>query len=465
MADYLAPFNMPKFTDAEYAAKKAEYVAAHGYNITIPRFSDIIHISATKRMTDQEAIWWYDGKRDWIAEDRRLELYAQQERSRAKFEGMQGSPIPAWFVNYTSVLTAWDNVQDAIISLAAIGRIALKFLPGVIGRFLIGPIGWLWLIAEGMSLLVSPSMCLLNPMACKRKMKEKLRRRAKALRAWHKPPEKGTKAWMEIQKNKLKYGFKGYAKSGGFMPSFSEAIQMAQVTKDIWGIGLAIGPIFGLAYDLMFGGVRWLSGKEVRFAWPPSDIEIYEKAEDQAHKYARWKRPHDTMTESEFLTWKNEMVATGTWGIRSKQDEESLHGLRLAQVHFGWTHRADWETEASLYCAAELVCQGIQNVLDWWNPMENVEGLEHIEIDVSHYPDPLLEEMLRKEGKDPSAGIAWPQLGKRWATYEEIQVSLAPIAATNFVNFYTNCPDENLKAMGEFSAIEFGLHSVQLLEG
>jgi len=465
MADYLAPFNWPEFSDAEYAAKKAEYVAANGYNITIPRFSDIIHISATKPMTDQEMIWWYGGNRDWIAKDRRVELYAKQERSRAKFNGMLGSPIPNWMLNYTSVLTSWDNAQDAIISMAAIGRIALKFLPACIGRFLIGPIGWLWLIAEAMSVLMSPSMCILNPMKCKRNMEAKMKRRAKALRAKYKPPETWTKAWMEIQKERFKHGFKGYAKSGGIMPSFSEMIQFVQVTKDIWGIGLSIGPIFGIAYDLMFGGVRWLKGEEVKIVNAPSDIEIYEKAEDRDYRYGRWRRPHDTMTEIEFLTWKNEMVATGSWGIQSKQDEECLYAMRLTQMHFGWIHRDSWETEAALYCSAEMACQGVLNVLNYWNPMENIEGLEHIEIEATHYPSPLVEEMLREEGKNPDNGIAWPQLGKRWAKYEEIQTSLAPVAASNFENFYTNCPNEDLKAIGEFSAIEFGLHSVQLLEG
>jgi hypothetical protein len=461
MADYLAPFNMPEFTDAEYEKKKAEYVAANGYTVTYPRFSDIIHFSAPKPMTDQEMIWWYDKKKDWIPEDRRIELYAQQEKSRDRYNNMLSSPVPNWVVNYTAVLTTWDNMQDLAISMAAIGRIALKFLPSCLGRFLIGPIGWLWLIAEAMNVIISPSMCLLNPMKCKRDAEAKMKRRAKALKAKHKPPESWTRAWAEIQKEKFKHGFKGYAKSGGFMPSFSEVIQMAQVTKDIWGIGLSIGPLFGIAYDFMFGGVRWLRGQDVTFELAPSDLEIYERAEDKDHLYGRWKRPHDTMTESEFLTWKNEMVATGTWGIQSKQDEECLHTLRLAQMHFGWMHR----DETALYCTAEIACQGVLNVLNYWNPMENIKGLEHIEIEATHYPDPLVEEMLRQEGKDPNEGIAWPQLGKRWATYEEIQTSLAPIAASNFENFYTNCPSDDLKAIGEFSAIEFGLHSVQLLEG
>jgi hypothetical protein len=97
--------------------------------------------------------------------------------------------------------------------------------------------------------------------------------------------------------------------------------------------------------------------------------------------------------------------------------------------------------------------------------MENVEGLEHIEIEAYNEPNPLIEEMLREEGLDPEKGIAWPQLGKRWATYEEIQTSLAPVAAENFEYFCENCEDEDLKAVVENSAIEFGLHNIAMLEG
>jgi len=465
MADYLAPFKMPEFTDDEYEAKKAKYVAEHGYTVTVPRLGDIIHIRRKKVMTEEEMGLWYSGRRKEIPERRLMDLYKQKERNREKYNRMLASPIPNWMSNYTSVLTAWDNVQDVIITVAAIGRIALKFIPRLAVGWLAWPISILWLVASVMSTIAAPTMCVLNPMACKRKMKKDLARRRKALKARHKAPETGTKAFYEIEKDKLKRGFKGYAKSGGFLPSFSEAIQAAQVTKDIWGIGLSIGPIFGIAYDLMTGGVRWAIGQEVTFKNAPSDIEIYRKAVDKKHEYARWKRPKTKMSKAEFITWKKKKIASGTWGIRSKQDDDCLKAMKISQHTYGWKHQTNLEEETAVYCMTEMAGQNVRNVLNHWNPMENIEGIEHIEIEAYNEPNPLIEEMLREEGLDPEKGIAWPQLGKRWATYEEIQTSLAPIAAENFEHFCENCKEEGLKAAMENSAIEAGLHNIAMLEG
>lgn len=465
MADYTAPFQLPEFTDEEYRAKKAKYVEKHGYSITFPQIGDIVHIGLNKPMTEQEKVLWYSGRRKEIPKHRQVALYKQKERAREKYHKMLASPIPNWMSNYTSVLTAWDNVQDVIITAAAIGRIAIKFLPRILARFFLGPIGILWAIASIMSMIAAPTMCILNPLACKRSMKQRMRRRAKMLRARKMAPEKGTTAWARIQKDKIKHGFKGYAKSGGFMPSFSEGIQALQVTKDIWGVGLSIGPIFGLAYDLITGGVRWSMGQKVTFKNAPSDIEIFRKAWDKTHNYARWKRPKTKMTKAEFISWKEKKIASGTWGVKSQQDMDVHYLQRRNQIARSWETHTDWQYETALYCGAEIGGQGVRNILNHWNPMENVEGLEHIEIEAYNEPNPLIEEMLREEGLDPEKGIAWPQLGKRWATYEEIQTSLAPIAAANFEYFTENCWNPQLKEIGENSAIEFGLHNIAMLEG
>lgn len=465
MANYLAPFKMPKFTDEEYREKKAKYVAEHGYSVTFPQIGDIVHIKRTKPMTEQEKILWYSGQKDQIHRVRRMDLYKQKERSREKYNKMLASPIPNWVSNYTSVLTAWDNVQDVIITVAAIGRIAIKFLPRIIARAFLGPIGLLWLLASIMSAIVAPSMCILNPIGCKRKMRKEMERRREMLKARGKAPEKGTKAWLNMEKDRLKHGFKGYAKSGSFLPSFSEGIQALQVTKDIYGVGLSIGPIFGLAYDLISGGVRWAIGQKVTFKNAPSDIEIYRKAKDKMHNYARWKRPKAKMTKAEFITWKEKKIASGTWGIKNKQDMDVQYLMRRNQIARSWKTRTDWQYETALYCGAEIAGQGVRNILDHWNPMENVKGLEHIEIEAYNEPNPLIEEMLREEGLDPEKGVAWPSLGKRWATYEELQTSIAPIAAENFEYFAENCWNPQLKAVMENSAIEFGLHNIAMLEG
>ena len=130
MADYTAPFHMPEFADDKYLAKKAEYVKEHGYSITLPRFSDIVHLGMHKPMTNQEKILWYSGRKMEIGKSRQLELYYQKARSKERYEKMMASPIPNVVSSITSVLTAVDDAQDAIISLASIGRIACFFFPG-----------------------------------------------------------------------------------------------------------------------------------------------------------------------------------------------------------------------------------------------------------------------------------------------------------------------------------------------
>ena len=465
MADYTAPFQMPKFNDDEFYEKKAEYVKEHGYSITLPRFGDIVHMGLHRPMSNNEKILWYSGKRHEISKARQIELYSQKERSRATYKKYMSSPIPRVVESITSVLTAIDNTQDAIISLAAIGRIACFFLPRIITSVIAWPIGLLWLIATILGLLMGPSACALNPMACKRYMRMKAMYRSQSMKGRVRTIGKRAKSVVKYEKARLAAGVRGFATSGKAIPSFSEGIQMAQVTDSIWGVGISIGPIFGAAYDLISGGIRWVCGQEVHFKNPPSDVEIYRKATDKYHNYARWKRPAGKMSKAEVIAWKETKIASGTWGVRSKQDDAVLQAMRLHQHNFSVERRTNWTEETLLYTNAEMAGQGLQNVLNYWDPILNIEGAEHIEIEAYNEPNPLVEEMLREEGVDPESRIAWPSLGKRWATYEELQTSIAPVAADNIKYFTENCPNEVFKEIAEKSATSCGLQAIASLVG
>jgi len=465
MADYLAPFKMPEFKDAEFLKKKGEYIQEHGYSITIPRFADIIHLGMHKPMSNREKILWYSGKKDQIGKARQIELYYQKERSRERYERYMASPIPNVISSITSVLTAVDDAQDAIISLAAIGRIACFFLPRFITSFLAWPIGLLWLIATIMGLLIAPSACAMNPMQCKRYMRLKLAMRSKSLKGGSRTMGKRMKAASRYEFARLKAGMKGYATSGSFMPSFSEGIQMLQVTDSIWGVGLSIGPIFGLAYDLASGGVRWARGEKVVFKNTQSDVEVYQLARDKYNNYARWKRPKTKMTRAEFLSWKQTKIASGTWGIKSMQHDAIYQAQRLHQHNYGINRHTDWKEETLLYTNAEISGQGTELCLNHWDPVLNVEGAEHIEIEAYNEPSPLIEEILLEAGVNPQHRVAWPSLGKRWAKYEELQTSIAPIAAENIKYFSENCPDDRLKAISEMSATASGLNAISHMIG
>jgi hypothetical protein len=465
MADYLAPFHMPEFSDAAFLEKKAGYIKEHGYSITLPRFSDIVHLGMHKPMTTDEKVLWYSGQRHKIGKSRQIELEYQKERSRDRYNKMLASPIPNEVSSVTSVLTSIDDAQDAIISLAAIGRIACFFLPRIISSFLAWPVGLLWLIATIMGLLIAPSACAMNPMACKRYMRLKMAMRRNTLKGKTRSVGKRAKNVAKYQAARLKAGLKGFATSGGALPSFSEGIQMLQVTDSIWGVGLSIGPIFGAAYDLVTGGVRWAIGQDVSFKNAPSDVEVYRKASDNVNNYARWKRPDKKMTKSEFLSWRQKKIASGTWGIKSQQHNAVHQAMRLHAHNYGINRHTDWIEETLLYSNAEVAFQGLQSCLNHWDPVVSIEGKEHIEIEAYNEPNPLVEEMLTEEGVDPNTRISWPSLGKRWATYEELQTSIAPIASANIKYFSENCPSINLRAIAEMSATACGLLAISSMTG
>ncbi|MBA7603356.1 hypothetical protein ES703_10463 [subsurface metagenome] len=465
MTDYLAPFHMPEFSDDAFLEKKRGYTRDHGYSITLPKFRDVIHLGMHKPMTTPEKILWMSGRRHEIGKSRQIELYYQKERNRERYHKMLASPIPNVISSITSVLTAMDDTQDAIISLAAIGRIACVFLPRVITSVLAWPIGLLWFLATIMSLIMAPSMCALNPMGCKRYIRGKLLGRSNTLKAKSMKLGKRTKQLAKYEASRLAAGVKGYATSGTFMPSFAEGIQMLQVTDNIWGVGISLGPIFGAAYDLASGGVRWAMGQDVTFKNAPSDVEVYRKAADKHNNYARWKRPKTKMTRSEFLTWKARKVASGTWGIKSLQHDAIHQARRLHEHNYGVKRHTDWTEETLLYANAEIAAQGNQITLNHWDPVLNIEGAEHIEIEAYNEPSPLVEEMLIEEGVDPFTRIGWPSLGKRWASYEELQTSIAPIAAGNIKYFSENCTNEHYKDIAEKSATACGLMAISGMIG
>jgi len=476
---------MPVYTDKKFQEQREAYIRENGYSIVIPKFRDIVHIGLHKPITPDEKILWYSGKRNEIPKQRQIELQYQKLRNKERYEQMLASPIPNWKANIVSFLTAWDDAQDAIISLAALGRIACKWLPKVLVRWVGWPIGLLWLIATIMGLLVGPTACALSPMQCKRYMRMRLAWREASIKAkahplagrkgalseWERALRDGrTSPWSDKVRNlskyelaRLKAGLRGYATSGGYMPSFSEAIQMLQTTDQIYGIGVCLGPLLGLAMSLGSGGVRWVKGEKVSFKNTPSDVEVYQKATDTLHNYARWKQPGPKMSKLEFLVWKEKKIKEGTWGLKSQQNDAVLQAINLSSTVYGFPRRANFVEETAMYGLSEVAWQGVRNVLDVWDPIASVDGLEHIQVEAYNNPNPLIEEMLTEEGIDPEQGIGWPVTGNRWSSFEEIYKTMSPVAAGNIRHFSNTCPDERLRAISEMSATGCGLQAISFM--
>lgn len=504
MANYTASFHAPEFTDDEFERQRAEYIAKNGYVITLPTFRDIIKLPIHKPITPDEKLLYYSGRKGEIPEARRRELKIMKADKRFHMESMLGSPTPRLARSIGSILQCIDDAQDFLISAAAIGRIALKFLPKIALRFLGWPVTALWLISTAMNFFTAPTYCMVNPMGCKRKMKEMLYgadkgRKAKAKKALtaRKNRLEGLLKNMEEQlkkasgakrkelleainelKKRLNYvngelatglnararqelrNARRYVKSGTVIPSFAEGIQMLQVTSDIWGAGVSCGAAMGLLVDLYSGGVRWLRGEKVSFRNTPTAVEIYQKAEDERHLYARTHRPTGFRSQAEFEIWKMKKQAAGEWGYRNRTTDMCAYAAaRHANAH-GILRRTNWNEEVCYYAAAEVAASHLNEIIEYWDAFENVDGMEHIEIEARVPDNPLIWECFEEAGLNYQDYVGWPSVGKRWATYDEISSTVAPIAAENLEYMQRECHDQAKVWIANSCAQEAGLRYI-----
>jgi len=251
--DWTAPFHMPEFTDKGYTYQKAKYVAKEGYTVTVPGLSDIIHWGVPKPMTEREARDWRN--KDWQAfsSERREELTQMKKKKKERYQAMLASPTPEFVTNAGSILTSLDDAQDAISSLAFVGRIAAKLAPRVLAKFFTGPVGWLLMANDILNLIIAIGQYPFMPMGSKRLAEQctsshPFSKKAKVARS------KKLRSWK---------------------PTKGDIIQLLQTTDQVFGVGISLGPIVGLFQDVVAGTVRTIMGQPVKVKWPWSSPPLW----------------------------------------------------------------------------------------------------------------------------------------------------------------------------------------------
>lgn len=449
MADWLAPFHLPKFSDEKFDKQRDAYVKKNGYTITVPAFNDIVKWKRFTPLTEKETKLW-TGKipvsemprvpmtgeeiaallqagKHRVATDRTMnaeeqkayradaknsipperleEIREEKETKRAKFQAMLKSPSPKIASAAGAILTSLDDTQDALSTLACIGMIAAVVVGGTTAAMLAGPVG---LLAGAAALLN-----MLNPMSRLKGFTGK----AKTGRAAKKDLEKFS------DKNPFSKTAKGkmLKKMAKFRPSLSNAIEAAQVTAGIFGIGLSIGPIMGFAQDLIFGTVRTLAGQDVSFKSHPPKVPQY--------------------------------VATAQ---RAAKAQSVLHG-------FAW--QSDMSDEISSLIAANLALQAVEPYLQEWNPIDQVDDLANVEIAAPRPIDVLTLEIIEESGKTLDEVCNWPQTGERWISLGDLQDQTAKQATENLTHF----AQVNKNSVEAFIALQnahdFALGTIEAIEG
>ncbi|MBA7496097.1 hypothetical protein ES702_06695 [subsurface metagenome] len=397
--EYKFPVSLPRFTDEIMKAKKAAYVAKHGYYISPPRLSDIIHIRFHKEPDDKE---WEDFKSGALKRNnpkRHGEVVDLLESKRARYRRMLASPAPTWLTNVGSVMTFMDDVNDFAGTLGVVCRIAARFAPKILSRFFLGPAGWLFLVADIFSMLMAfwrgPLSCIAN------------KRQFEAMSDYN-PFSKKSKARRARKLRKV-------------LPGKGEMIELLQVTDNLFGIGLCLGPLVGFAQDIVAGTVRTVRGEKVGWHAPPPRPRSYEQNAFRVLKFAQ------------------------VVGLASDEFTDDEHWM--------------------IYACLNGATQVIKPYRDIWDPFDQVDGLEHLLFEAPKPVYSTTKFILEEFGVDPEVNIGWPGLNKKYATADELWNFYQGSAAERFMSFCVRNRRNPLGSTGAQNACEFGKNMLLLTEG
>lgn len=349
-----APVSLPRFTTEEFEIKKAEYTAKHGFEVHIPGFEEIFKWRIPKEPTDEELKLYRKKDPDLLLPGRYDEIKELMEEKRERFLRMLSSPTPKIIRNVTSFMTAVDDVNDTLGTFAWVAKVAAKKLPSSLGKVFSGPAGWALTGAEITNVMMALS-----------------RSPTKALRLQHElnhfasdnPFSKKAKL---RRLNKLKR----------LAITKGELIEALQTTDNLFGIGLCLGPIFALLYDVPAGFYHHIRGEKVTITGLPKPLLWFDRVWNRAMKSAAYM-------------WT---------GIDPALDDL----LPKAGPAFN------------------VATQMARSVLENESPLDLIEPIDGLEVEAPRPIHPSTRQIIEDELGDPDARVGWPHNDQTYSSLADI---------------------------------------------
>ena len=238
-----------------------------------PSWRDIIHISPHPTITPEEREAHRRARRKGLPSPLSPEQLAEIQRRKQRAIAMRRSQIPEWRQRMIAVLTAMDDIQDAVATAAWLARAIGVFYPPAL------PVaGGLMTAATilDMIMLIDPLRWATKDIKRAVRDKQRANPRGKTMRqgtqggtdakpwSWGKQADKWARDAVEKNKaageaiSKLlprKYR-DAWAKAAQLAPTLGEAIQAAQTTDQFLGIGLSLGPLFGAGEEAFWRRIK-----------------------------------------------------------------------------------------------------------------------------------------------------------------------------------------------------------------
>lgn len=171
--------------------------------------------------------------------------FAVRQIARRRIER---SPTPTLVRRFGEVMQTIDDVQDALVTLLYVARLVgypiAKRIPGAAGK-----------VVEATALVLF-AKDILETLTFMNGFKGNLRQKKRAVAKF-----------VETNPRLRAVKFLKVEKLSKLMPSFSEAIQIAQTTDILFGYGISLGGILGFVEDAISGAVRAVvpGGPDVRW--------------------------------------------------------------------------------------------------------------------------------------------------------------------------------------------------------
>ena len=301
---------LPKFTTDEFEKRRTDYQAKYGNTVNIPGFQDVIHIIPQAKISAEEmAAHKFAQKRKLPSplSPQQLQLLTYK---KARFLRALATSTPKWLRTYGSVATALDNVEDALVVLGWLGRVAIKAAPRLLGRA-VPVVGWVLLGADMFNAVNLISWITFAAKGGKRNLEALAERnpfhaKAKAARA---------------------------AKLKRAMPSFGEYLEILQTTDQLFGVGLCLGGLMGMVQDLAMK------------PWDPKFMEHFERFPEsgEINEIVRWgnrefaadARKIKTQLVDNWQSFKNEAYRLKEWDIQTR-NEVGVFIDEQAKQTWGW---------------------------------------------------------------------------------------------------------------------------------
>jgi len=453
MFKYKSPVALPQLTTDKFEESRQRYTAEHGYKIFIPGFEDIVkwnkHDEPTLEELDlkkgadtanarakeyikrlgqarwDELLLLEPGDPNWytyleshnyntalealedrnriiqeLGEKRFLEIREIKAERKEHFLRMLASPSPRLARNAAAVLTFIDDINDTMGTLGVVARTATRLMSSTFLKALMAGVGgWAFTAAELTSIVMALAR---NPI--------------KAKRLQHvvhgglhgNPPSRKIRA--RVKQRMLRHGI-----------GYGEVIEALQVSNNMFGIGLSLGPIFALLYDIPSGIYRHIRGEHVEVHGLPRPLLWFDEV------------------------WSRGLKSLAEFSIVAEEWMDPIFGKAMV--------------------AAKMNTDMLKQIFGPNSALASLPNVAEIETPLLMPKNPLTEEVIREEVPNIDDYMNWPSNEQKWKAILDHWNNDVPQIQEQVKGWLARNAFDQESYLCSQNAIESGFEMASLLDG